>query len=86
MNENKQESPPLELHKLVKAWHLLQDMASQKDLIKKIEHELITTDNLYACDNPEGKHLFQLDHTDLIQGFTKFIESFEKGIGLLQTD
>lgn len=55
-------------------------------LLKKIELELTFTHGLFACDNPNGEELFQLDHSELIPAFTEFIESFEKGIDLLQSD
>lgn len=43
-------------------------------LLEKILYELITTDNLYACDNPEGKHLFEIHHTELIRELSELIQ------------
>jgi alpha-galactosidase len=36
-------------------------------LLDRVLMELATTDNLYACDNPEGKNLFQLKHSELVK-------------------
>ena len=44
------------------------------DLLKEIEHELISLNGLYASDNEEFKEAFQLDYTELLEKISKKIK------------
>lgn len=41
------------------------------NLLKEIEHELTCLNGLYACDNNEGKDLFELDFSELLNKIEK---------------
>lgn len=45
-------------------------------ILKQVEHELTTTNNLYVADNAEFKESFRID-------FTKVIANVEKAIDFL---
>lgn len=41
------------------------------NLLEEIEHEFTSLSGLYACDNNEGKELFKLDFSDLLNKIEK---------------
>ena len=41
------------------------------NLLKEIEHEFTSLTGLHVCDNNEGKDLFQLDFSELLNKIEK---------------
>lgn len=41
------------------------------NLLREIEHEFTSLSGLYACDNNEGKDLFELDFSELLNKIEK---------------